>query len=84
MRDPFYMRLERVGAFLIVYVAHALVIISAGAVFGYFVGGADEAIRYAASWAVWGVVVRTVFVLQWHLGGEFPGAYVRLSQLRYP
>jgi len=63
LRDPFYTRLERPGAFLMVFVIQALVIVAAGAVFGYFAGGADEAVRYAASWAVWGVVVRTVFVL---------------------
>ncbi|MFC1689335.1 acyl-CoA desaturase [Pseudomonadota bacterium] len=63
LRDPFYMRFERMGAFLVVYVIHALVIVGAGAAFGYYVGGADEALRYAASWAVWGIAVRTVFVL---------------------
>lgn len=63
LRDPFYRRLEKVGAFLLVFAMHAAVIVAAGAAFGYFTAGPDEAVRYAASWAVWGVVVRTVFVL---------------------
>ncbi len=63
LRDPFYMRLERRGAWLAVYLVHAALIAAAGAAFGYFTGGPGEALRYAASWTVWGVVVRTVFVL---------------------
>jgi len=63
LRDPYYLRLERNKVWLFIFLAHAIAIISAGAVVGYFVGGTGEAVRYAASWAVWAVGVRTVFVL---------------------
>jgi fatty-acid desaturase len=63
LRDPYYHRLERKNGWLLVFFAHAIVIITAGALLGYFVGGTGEALRYAASWAVWAVAVRTVFVL---------------------
>ncbi|MEM1068413.1 MAG: acyl-CoA desaturase [Planctomycetota bacterium] len=65
LRDPFYLRLERKQGWFFVYVAHALLISLAGAIFGFAVSGGitSEAVRYAASWAVWAVAVRTVFVL---------------------
>ena len=63
LRDRYYRRLERNNGWLLVFLAHAAALIAIGAVFGYFVGGSSEALRYAASWAVWGVAVRTVFVL---------------------
>ena len=63
LRDPFYRRLERNDSWLLVFFAHAFILIACGAVLGYFVGGIDEALRYAASWGVWAVAVRTVFVL---------------------
>ena len=65
LRDPFYLQLERRQGWFFVFVAHAFVLISLGAAFGYWVSGGvgTEAAQYAASWAVWGVAVRTVFVL---------------------
>ncbi len=65
LRDPFYLRLERKQGWFFVFLAHAMLITAAGAVTGYFVSGGltSEALRYAASWAVWAVAVRTVFVL---------------------
>lgn len=63
LRDRYYRRLERNNGWLLVFFAHALTLIAIGAVFGYFAGGSSEVLRYAASWAVWGVAVRTVFVL---------------------
>jgi len=63
LRDRFYLRLERRGGWFLVFFAHAIAIISIGALVGYLAGGASEALRYAASWAVWAVAVRTVFVL---------------------
>ncbi len=64
LRDPFYLRLERRHGWFLVFLLHGLLIVAAGAVFGFVVGGsAAEAGRYAASWAVWAVAVRTVFVL---------------------
>ncbi|QDT04045.1 Fatty acid desaturase [Rubripirellula lacrimiformis] len=61
LRDRFYLKLERKDGWFFVFVGHALLIVLAGAAFGYFTQG--EPLRYAASWAVWAVAVRTVFVL---------------------
>jgi fatty-acid desaturase len=65
LRDPFYLRLERRGGWFFVFLSHAILITLAGAAFGYWISGGEtsEAIRYAGSWAVWAVAVRTVFVL---------------------
>lgn len=63
LRDRYYRRLERKMGWLMVFLVHAVVLITIGAAVGYFTGGGSEALRYAASWAVWGVAVRTVFVL---------------------
>lgn len=65
LRDRFYLRLERKDGWFFVFLAHAVMITAAGALCGYFVSGGvtSEAIKYAASWAVWAVAVRTVFVL---------------------
>ncbi|MGV3486497.1 MAG: acyl-CoA desaturase [Planctomycetaceae bacterium] len=64
LRDPFYLRMERYGGWFVVFAIHALLITLSGALYGYFVGGsANEAVRFAASWYVWAVAVRTVFVL---------------------
>jgi fatty-acid desaturase len=64
LRDPFYLRMERKGGWFMVFAAHALLITLAGALYGFLVGGTGaEAVRVAASWYVWAVAVRTVFVL---------------------
>ncbi len=63
LRDPFYLRMERYQGWFFVFVAHAILITVAGAAYGYWIGGSAEALRYAASWYVWAVAVRTVFVL---------------------
>lgn len=63
LRDPFYLMLERRGSWFFIFLAHAAVITSVGAMVGYLVGGTQEAIRYAASYYVWAVAVRIVFVL---------------------
>ena len=63
LRDPFYLRLERNGKWFVVFAGHALAITLIGAIVGFLVGGSVEATRYAASFFVWGVAVRTVFVL---------------------
>ncbi|MCO8124082.1 fatty acid desaturase [Stieleria sp. TO1_6] len=63
LRDPFYLRLERRGGWFFVFLAHAALITLVGAVVGFIIGGGSEAIRYAASYYVWGVAARTVFVL---------------------
>jgi fatty-acid desaturase len=65
LRDPFYLRMERYGGWFLIFIAHALLITLAGGLFGYWISGgvAAEALRYGASWYVWAVAVRTVFVL---------------------
>ncbi len=65
LRDPFYLKLERRNGWFFVFAGHALLITLVGAVFGFLSSGYDsgEALRYAASWYVWAVAVRTVFVL---------------------
>ncbi|MEO1617171.1 MAG: acyl-CoA desaturase [Planctomycetota bacterium] len=63
LRDPFYLRLERRGGWFFVFLAHAALITLLGGVVGLLVGGVSEGIRYAASYYVWAVAVRTVFVL---------------------
>ncbi len=65
LRDPFYLKLERRDGWFFVFIIHALLIIAAGAGYGYFRSGGmmSETIRVSYSWAVWVVAVRTVFVL---------------------
>lgn len=63
LRDPFYLRLERRGGWFFVFLGHAILLTMIGAVVGYFVDGGAGAMKYAASYYVWGVAVRTVFVL---------------------
>lgn len=64
LRDPFYLRMERYSGWFFVFVAHAVLITLVGGVYGFLVsGGLSEALRYAASWYVWAVAARTVFVL---------------------
>jgi len=63
LRDPYYHRLERKSGWLLIFVAHSILLIAIGAVVGYFAGGSGETFRYAVSWTVWAVAVRTVFVL---------------------
>jgi fatty-acid desaturase len=63
LRDPYYPPLERKHGWILVFLTHAIALIAIGAVIGYVHGGMSEAFRYAASWAVWAVAVRTVFVL---------------------
>jgi stearoyl-CoA desaturase (delta-9 desaturase) len=61
LHDSYYLKLERRDGWFFVYLAHALLITGVGAVVGYFAAG--EPLRYAASWLVWVVALRTVFVL---------------------
>lgn len=63
LRERFYRELERRDTWFFVYVAHALALVAAGAVVGWWTGGAAEAVRLAASMAVWAVALRTVVVL---------------------
>jgi len=64
LRDPFYLQLERHGMWFFVYIVHALLIMLAGAAVGRWLTGTwSGAAQLGASWFIWGVVVRTVFVL---------------------
>ena len=64
LRDPFYLRLERKGGWFFVFISHAIAIVSIGALVGWLYDrSVDGALQMAASWAIWAVAVRTVFVL---------------------
>jgi fatty-acid desaturase len=64
LRDPFYLRLERHGVWLLVFLTHAMLFGLAGlAVGAWLTGSIAGGYQLAASWIVWGVFVRTVFVL---------------------
>jgi stearoyl-CoA desaturase (delta-9 desaturase) len=66
LQDPFYFRLERNGRWAIVYAVHAAAFAVAGFVVGWIVSGSSSVgWQLAASWLVWGVIVRTVLV--WHI-----------------
>lgn len=65
-RDPFYVRLERRGRWLWVYLAHAAVFCVIGAAIGAIAGGTlMSAVQLGVSMVVWAVFVRTVVV--WHI-----------------
>ncbi len=65
-QDRFYMRLHRDEAWLLIYAAHALLILVLGFLAGWMLTGTREAaLQFALSIFVRGVIVRTVFV--WHI-----------------
>ncbi len=64
LRDPFYLRLERNSLWLGIYLFHAFVFLLVGLVAGYVITGTTTgAVQFGMSILVWGVFVRTVFVL---------------------
>lgn len=64
LRQPFYLRLERGNLWLGIFVLHALAFLVAGGATGWLLGGdLDSAVQLGLSWLIWGVIVRTVFVL---------------------
>lgn len=64
LRDPFYLKLERRGGWFLIFALHVLVFVLIGALVGFLsVGTVNESVRVAASYAVWAVAARTVFVL---------------------
>ncbi len=63
LRQPFYMRLERNALWLFVFVFHALAIAAVGFGIGLYTSGLQAGIQLGLSWLIWGVIVRTVFVL---------------------
>jgi len=65
LRDPFYMRLEKGFFWFTIYLAHAAMFVIAGFLLGWaLTGTVMGGVQLGASWLVWGVFVRTVFV--WH------------------
>lgn len=64
LRDPFYLKLEKRFRWLSVYLVHGLLITLLGGIWGLlWTRDVSSAYQMAASWLVWGVIVRTVFVL---------------------
>ena len=65
-QDRFYMRLHRNETWLLIYAAHALLILGLGFLAGWILTGTRvAALHFGLSIFVWGVIVRTVFV--WHI-----------------
>jgi fatty-acid desaturase len=65
LRDPFYMWIERNLMWFWIYAAHAVLYFVAGLGVGRLISGEWLAgVQLGASWLVWGVFFRTVFV--WH------------------
>jgi fatty-acid desaturase len=66
MRDPYYFWLQRGINWVLVYVYHALAIVGIGALVGWlWTGTLAGTLQTTAQFAVWGVVMRTVFT--WHV-----------------
>jgi stearoyl-CoA desaturase (delta-9 desaturase) len=64
LREPFYFRLERYGLWFWTFVAHAVLFYLGGALAGWLMSGTlAGAVQFGLSMLVWGVFVRTVFVL---------------------
>ena len=64
LKDPFYLTLERNSLWLGIYVLHALAFWGLGSLAGWWWSGTSAgALRFGLSVLVWGVFVRTVFVL---------------------
>jgi fatty-acid desaturase len=65
LRDSFYMKLERGGNWLWVYLASMAVFFLAGFAIGWPLWGLAAGVQFGLSLLVWGVFVRTV--LTWHI-----------------
>ena len=64
LRDPFYLKLEQNSLWLKVYFFHAFLFLVTGYALGWFTTGTLQgSIQMGLSLLVWGVFVRTVFVL---------------------
>ena len=63
LKDPFYLKLEKRGLWVKIFWLHAACFTLAGGLVGFLYGGLGTSIQLASSWLVWGVFVRTVFVL---------------------
>lgn len=65
LRDRFYMNLEKSHAWVLIYVAHAVLYFLVGFAIGAASGGLAVGFQFGASLLVWGVFLRTVVV--WHI-----------------
>ena len=66
LRDRYYFWMQRGGRWVIVYLAHALIITALGFGFGWLVSGdIGTATRVGLQWFLWGVIYRTIFT--WHV-----------------
>jgi fatty-acid desaturase len=66
LKDRFYLRIERKALWFWIYLLHAFIFFAAGTLLGAALGGNLTAgLQLGASWLVWGVFARTVFV--WHV-----------------
>jgi len=66
LRDPFYLRLEKHALWLLIYLIHAVAFFATGFLIGWITRDSVEyGLWFGTSLLVWGVVVRTVFVLNW-------------------
>jgi fatty-acid desaturase len=66
LKQPFYRWLQRGHVVMWIYLAHAAAFFVGGLVAGAAMGGGlAESLQLAASWLVWGVILRTVVV--WHI-----------------
>jgi len=66
MRDPYYLWLQRGINWVGVYVLHAVAIVLLGAAVGWLATGTwAGTLQVAAQFAMWGVIMRTVFT--WHV-----------------
>jgi fatty-acid desaturase len=64
LRDPFYLRLEKHALWLLIYITHAVLFFAAGFLYGWLTRDSlSYGLWFGTSLFVWGVVVRTVFVL---------------------
>lgn len=66
LKQPFYRWLQSGIVVLAIYLVHAALIAAAGYLTSFLTGGTTaESWQLAASWPVWGVILRTVAV--WHI-----------------
>ncbi|MCA9214369.1 MAG: acyl-CoA desaturase [Planctomycetales bacterium] len=63
LRDPFYLRLERGSLWVLIYVAHAVLFFLGGFLYGWLTQDVQYGLWFGSSIFVWGVIVRTAFVL---------------------
>lgn len=66
LKDPYYFWMQRGGRWVLVYLAHALIITAIGFVFGWLQSNdLSTATRFGVQWFMWGVIYRTIFT--WHV-----------------